>query len=891
MEHGFTTLQELVASLATLGDRQCLLWFEEEGSDSLSYAAFTAMAQGIARGLAASGIGPGQRVGLFAENRWQSVVLAAGVVLSGAAVAALDPQLSGEVLLHVLTDADPALLLATGPQEQAVRDVMGQVTLPVLLTDLDQGERSWRSLLATGKKKDVEPGRAQPDDTVALFYTSGTTGMPKGVPLSHANVIFQGAALHVAGLTKPGDRVLLPLPLHHVYPFVVGMFGPLALGVCIIIPRAITGAEVIRAVREGRASIVIGIPRLYEALVAGVMGRLRSLRLPARLLMLGLLEISRFARKRLGLRLGRILLHGLHQRMGSELRIMASGGAPLEPGLAWTMEALGWKVAIGYGLTETAPILSINPPGAGRFESVGRALPGVELRIEPSDAEQGEIQARGPNVFAGYRNLPHKTAEAFTPDGWFRTGDLGYLEDGWLVITGRASTMIVTRSGENIQPDTVEQILDRHPLLRETGVLEREGKVAVLAVPDIVASRQTGLEPEDAARKAVAEAGRQLASYQRPALVAVSVNPLERTRLGKIRRHLLERHFDRALQGVAEQDLRPLDPREMQTADRRLLENPAAAATWDLLTRRYPRRRLTPDADLAADLGVDSLEWLDLSLELGGRTSVTPDQEQIATITTVRDLLRAVMAPSDRGKSGADPVAAPEEYLDDTDKGQLEPVTGWRLGFYRAMHLAFGSLARLVFRMEVRGLEHLERPSPLVLTPNHLSFVDGPLLAAALPFANLRRMHFLAWQGGAFANPVLAFISRSGQAISIDPAKRPGTSLALPAAILGRGRDLVFFPEGMRSRDGALQRFQPGLGRILAARDALVIPILIEGTREVLPPGRWWLAPAKVRVTLGEPVPASELRQGGECESPADCVIRNLRRRMQDLAREAANRR
>jgi long-chain acyl-CoA synthetase len=891
MEHGFTTMQELLASLSDLGDRQCLLWFEEEGSDSMSYAAFTAMALDIARGLTASGIGPGQRVGLFAENRWQTVVLTAGVVLSGAAVAALDPQLSGEVLRHVLTDADPAMLLATGPQEQAMRDAMGQVTLPVLLTDQDQGERSWRSLLAMGKEKGLEPGRVKPDDTVALFYTSGTTGMPKGVPLSHTNVIFQGQALHEAGLTRPGDRILLPLPLHHVYPFVVGMFGPLSLGVCLIIPRAITGAEVIRAAREGRASIVIGIPRLYEALVAGVMGRLRSLRLPARLLMLGFLEVSRFVRKRLGLRLGRVLLRGLHKRMGPELRIMASGGAPLEPGLAWTMEALGWKVAIGYGLTETSPILSINPPGAGRFESVGQALPGVDMRIAPLDGGQGEIQARGPNVFAGYRNLPDKTAEAFTQDGWFRTGDLGHLEDGWLVISGRASTMIVTRGGENVQPDAVEQMLDRHPLLRETGVLEREGKVAVLAVPDIVASRQAGLEPEDAARGAVAEAARQLPSYQRPALVAVSVNPLERTRLGKIRRHKLERHFDRALQGGAEQDTRPLDPREMQTADRRLLENPAAAATWELLAKRYPRRRLTPDADLAADLGVDSLEWLDLSLELGERTGVNLDQEQIASIATVRDLLRAVLAPQDRGKATAssDPVTAPEEYLDDGEKRQLEPAAGWRLGFYRAMHLVFGSLARLVFRMEVRGLEHLERQGPLVLTPNHLSFVDGPLLAAALPFASLRHMHFLAWQGAAFGNPVLAFISRTGQAISIDPAKRPGTSLALPAAVLGRGRDLVLFPEGMRSKDGALQRFQPGLGRILADRDALVIPVLLQGTRDVLPPGRWWLAPAKVRVTLGEPVPASELRQGEACDSPADCVIRNLRQRMENMAQTTAD--
>jgi long-chain acyl-CoA synthetase len=661
---------------------------------------------------------------------------------------------------------------------------------------------------------------------------------------------------------------------------------------CLILPRAVTGPEVVRAAREGRATIIVGVPRLYEALVKGVMDRIDALGFPARQAVRLLLAVSRLGRIRLGVRLGSVLLRGLHRRIGPELDIMASGGAPLEPELAWTMEALGWRVAIGYGLTETSPILTINPPGAGKFHSVGRPLPGVELRIvdadkKGEDARGGEIQARGPGVFSGYRNLPDKTEEAFDEGGWYKTGDLGRMEDGWLVVNGRVSTLIVTSGGENVQPDALEQVLDRHSLLKESGVLERDGKVAALVRPDASAARRLGLEPEEAARKAVREAAESMPSYARPTAVAVTMHAIERTRLGKIRRHKLEDHFERAIQGADEQAREPMHPQEMQTEDRRLLEHDAAATAWELLAKRYPNRRLTPDSELAGDLGVDSLEWLDLTMELGAKAGVELDEEQIASIRTVRDLLRTVTSLESGRGQGPDPVREPEDYLADADTRWLEPVTGWRLVCFRTMHAAFGPLARLLFRVRVHGLEHLDREGPLVITPNHLSYLDPILLAAALPFPLLRRTHFIGGQGTAFANPLLSFFSSTAQTIPIDPGRRPGASLALGSSVLSRGRNLVWFPEGLRSRTGELARFQPGLGRILAFRDALVVPVHIAGTYEAMPPGRWWIKPVQVSFTIGEPVAASTLRQDGECgedESVADCVTASLRRRMERMA-------
>lgn len=888
MERRYETMQELVGSLGERGENTCLLWFEETGADSLTYAQFAALARDIARGLAERGLGPKSRVALFAENSWRIAALAAGTLLAGATAVPLDPQFTGEILRHVLTDASPALLLASGPQEQAVRDALGELDIPLLLTDEDEGERSWRTLT---RGPGDDPGKAIPEGVAALFYTSGSTGRPKGVPLTHANLVFQQQALIQTGLTVPGDRVLLPLPLHHVYPFVVGLFAPLAMGLCVIFPRAIAGAELIRAVHEGQATIMAGIPRLYEVLATGVMERMRSLGFFGSRAALALLALSRFARSKLGLRLGKTLFHSLHARIGRDLRVMASGGAPLEADLALTLEALGWRTAIGYGLTETSPILCLNPPGDGRLDSVGPPLQGVELRVVLSDGrfapdgapETGEVQARGPGVFSGYRNLPDATREAFTADGWFRTGDLGRLEAGRLMLSGRASTLIVTGGGENVQPDAVEQVLDRHLLIKESGVLEVKGKMAVLVRPDLVAARNAGLEPFEAARRGVREASQKLPSYQRPVMTAVTANAIERTRLGKIRRHLLKAHFERALEGGADEDLRPMPPGEMQTADRRLFENPAAAAAWEILCARYPGRRLTPDSDLAGDVGVDSLEWLDLSLELGGRTGVDLDEEEIASIATVRDLLRAMSRAREERAGQADPVARPEEYLSEEDAPWLTPVSGWRLALYRFLHATAGGAARVIFRIKTHGLERLPEDAAVVLAPNHASYLDPILLASGLPFSLLRRTHFIGWQGAAFANRVVAFISRTAQGIPIDPARRPGASLALGAAVLAHGRNLVWFPEGMRSTDGNFVRFQPGLGRILLGRRAMVAPVRIFGSYEALPPGRWWIKPVRVTIVIGEPAAAETLLQEGQGETPAERVMQGLRRRMEGL--------
>jgi long-chain acyl-CoA synthetase len=235
-----------------------------------------------------------------------------------------------------------------------------------------------------------------------------------------------------------------------------------------------------------------------------------------------------------------------------------------------------------------------------------------------------------------------RLAHGLTKDGWFRTRDLGHFdEDGYLYVTGRASTLIVTEGGKNIQPEEVEEAYLGNPIIREIGVLQRDGRLVAVIVPDLDEIRRRVAEIDRSIRQAVEEVSDHLPSYQRISEYAITHLPLERTQLGKIRRHLLEERFDvakRGAEGVSEA-VGPISIEEMLEADRTLLENPAAREVWELLAKRYSDQLLTPDTSPQLDLGIDSLGWMDLTLEIDQSASVELSEEAIGRIYTVRELL------------------------------------------------------------------------------------------------------------------------------------------------------------------------------------------------------------------------------------------------------------
>ncbi|MFO8027249.1 MAG: AMP-binding protein [Opitutales bacterium] len=850
---------------------------------------------------------------LFSPASIEAIIAAVGILRAGGIVAPLDTQMPDEDLLHVLKNADARLVLTTERLWQRLNALEGGPDLEGFLLDIEADESkendaspdsgsaaSWHKLF---KDPDQKPATPDPKDTAVLFYTSGTTGPPKGVPLSHENILFQIETVIQTGLIKADDRVLQPLPLHHVYPFVIGTLAPLTLGLPIILPGALTGKALATALQVGEATVTLGVPRLYQAFFGGLRDRIRSMP-GGRVLLPAALGLAK-AGKRVGLPLGHVLFRAIRKKAAPRLRLLASGGSALEPGLAENLEALGWPVAIGYGLTETAPLLTIKKPGEATYDSVGRAVDGVELRVDPAaletdgeddpdadrDDNRGELLARGPNVFSGYHDNATATRKSFTESGWFRTGDVATIDpDGVVYLSGRVSTRIALQGGENIDPARLEAHYAETDGVEEIGILEYEGKLAALVVPDKELRRDNAPETTaDKLRKALKRQGRGLPSYQQLSAIEVSTRELARTRLGKLRRHELEKAFEEARKGEADQSTKarrevPLPEAELSSQDKALLENKRARALWELLCERYADRPVAPDAELGGDLGIDSLEWVELSLAIEAATGASVDEAMIARVDRVRDLLEAITeAEESGGEQVTQSLRNPESALNESERKWTQargPVRWAMASIFFAFVYAY---LHLRLRVRATGLDNLPSEGPCILTPNHLSYLDAPCLAVTLGYRRARRFFWAGSTEVMFRNIFTREISRLAQVVPIDARRGPISSLTVPAYVLHQNHPLVWFPEGRISPDGSLQDFQPGIGLLLKQRDLPIIPVRIEGTDEALPKGRRLPRRGEVNVRFGEALETSALRGDDGEKAPVE-VAKALREAVQDLS-------
>ncbi|ABI56948.1 AMP-binding protein [Alkalilimnicola ehrlichii MLHE-1] len=841
-----------------------------DGAEECSRGELLERAGRLAAGLVSAGLDKGDRIALVAHNSVDWVAAALGVMQAGGVVVPLDTQMPLKEFHFVLRDAQPRWVFTTGALVDRV--IGAEVDPEPTLYRLDGDERApehWRSLWAD---EPIVPDVA-PEDLATMFYTSGTTGAPKGVPLTHKNLASNVSSLVQENVAGSDDRVLVPLPFHHVYPFTVGILVPLRLGAPLILPFSLVGPQIVRALQLGQPTIMLGVPRLYDAVWTALEDRVAGRGAVAEKLFHGMLALSMQARKRWGLRLGRRLFRSLHQRLAPSLRMVVSGGAALDPTLTEKLRALGWEVATGYGLSETAPILTYNPPERLRVESAGMALPGVELAIDPP-GEIGEVLARGDNVFHGYWRRPDKTREVLQEDGWFRTGDLGELDgDGYLYLQGRRSAMIVLPGGENIDPERVEGVLSQAEGVREVGVLESGGRLVGVAVPEPALLRaHQGEALRERLISAVQAAGRALPSHHRPGRLQVAVDPLPRTRLGKLRRHELQHLYDRLAEqgGVSAAKAEPIPRESMAPEDQQLLTDPSAEATWEYLVEKYPDFRLTPDTSLSLDLGLDSLAWVNLSLTLRDRVGVEFDDDAIGRIETVRDLLReaAGAGQSEGTAEGAGDLVAelrrPESNVPEDLQRWLEPRSALSAVSARLLWALASLFTRVWVRVEVRG--RLPDDGPVLIAPRHLSVLDPVVLSHAVGLRRMLHLRWAGWTGLLFQGPVSRWFSRAAGVLPVDPASAPRRSLALAAMTLQRQDSLVWFPEGARSPDGRLQPFQPGVGLLLRAWPVPVVPVWVEGTRELMPKGRRLPRFGRATVVVGEPISAERLKALGDDE-------------------------
>ena len=502
------TLCDILTRLQSGAPKPALLRFKSQGSwQDISTGEFAARVRALARGLESLGVRRGDRVAILSENRPEWTVFDHAALNLGAVVVPVYPTLLTEQVRFILENSQACLLLAsTAGQVAKVLPVLGSLPALKQLVVLDApagglppGAASWSDVLRDGRALDgADPGRFEaargaigPEDLASILYTSGTTGAPKGVMLTHANFASNiHATLSVIPFTSE-DVALSLLPLTHVFERMVE-FTYLAAGATIAYAESIDAAA--QNIPEVRPTVVAGVPRLYEKIHARVMAAVRASS-PVRRQIFGLaLKVGR-SRSRALLAGGRPplwarLLHPitdrlvfapLRQKLGGRIRFFISGSAPLAIEIHEFFHAAGLRILEGYGLTETSPVISVNTLDRARLGTVGPIVPGVEVRIAPD----GEILARGPNVMKGYFRDDEATREAIR-DGWFATGDIGLLDDdGFLRITDRKKEVLKTSGGKMVAPQPIENLLKTDPFISNAVLIgDRRRFISALLVPN-----------------------------------------------------------------------------------------------------------------------------------------------------------------------------------------------------------------------------------------------------------------------------------------------------------------------------------------------------------------------------------------------------------------------
>ena len=453
---------------------------------SINYAQLSNNMDWLARGILEMQSKP--VAGIVGGNSisWYTAYLA--VHRAGGIAVPIDPALP-EADMHTILHYSGANMLFHDADYAGWFDGLKDITQITMNAGFNDSLTGLSSVLRKGRLSKVElPSAYDIHKPAVISYTSGTTGLAKGVVHSQNSILSDLRQTVNFILLDEKDIFLSVLPVHHMYEGTCGFLLPFAMGAEIAIAHGLR--YVVDDLAATRASVLIAVPLLWETMYRRIMDSIRNAPMGSAKLGFGM-AVSK-ASERLGFKGVRKKLFGkVHDRFGGHLRLLISGGAGIDPMVIEGFEKLGFKILQGYGLTETAPIIAANRPEANRYGSVGLVYPEMECRIEEPDSYGvGEIVVKGPNVMLGYYGNPEATAEVLSPDGWFRTGDFGYLDDeGFLFITGRKKNLIIAKNGKNVYPEEIETRQNRFRHVRECIVFGRKSEtkgeeICVLVVPD-----------------------------------------------------------------------------------------------------------------------------------------------------------------------------------------------------------------------------------------------------------------------------------------------------------------------------------------------------------------------------------------------------------------------
>lgn len=524
-----------------------------------SYDDFYKAVQDIGLFLIKSRVNKADRIALFCGNRPQWPFVYFGTTNIGAVIVPLDPKLEPDELLNLLSNSGSKMIFCSSELLPKVLQVKDRLPSLTEIIDMD---KDLPAVLNSSYFDALPTDQVEPDDLASIVYTSGTTGNPKGVMLTHKNIMSNVIEIApIFSMIGPGDNFLSVLPNYHSFETTAGMFCPIFMGSAITYAESLKSYNLIQNMRETKATILCSVPLMYKLFLDGIKRQIEEKGIFMKVLFSAMFLIAKLF-KLLHINIGKLLFGKVHRTFGGHIKFFVSGGAAIDPEIIKAFDLMGFTILQGYGLTETAPILSACTLDNNVFGSVGKALPGIEIKINNPDKDGvGEIVAKGPNVMKGYYKNPDATYEVLK-DGWFYTGDLGRFDKkGNLFITGRCKDIIVLGSGVNVYPDEVEFALSKSPLIKEIcvfGGLVKSGakagteEVRAAVVPDMehfaeIAAKQNISLTDDLIKekmnREIDRLGAGLTEYKRISKLFITKDELPKTATRKIKRFVVKKMF------------------------------------------------------------------------------------------------------------------------------------------------------------------------------------------------------------------------------------------------------------------------------------------------------------------------------------------------------------
>ncbi|MGC9311438.1 MAG: AMP-dependent synthetase/ligase [Sediminispirochaetaceae bacterium] len=528
-------------------ERKCFSIYEPDNL-FLTYAEAYQAVREVSNHLVKLGVKKGDRVALTGKNSPEWTIGYLAILFTGAVVVPIDYQLKDEEIAGLIRFSDAKILLV---DEERYDTVGGDKSLS-LEAVISLSPRKDKYLLDVRDSEDADRQMPEENDLAAILYTSGTTGNQKGVMLTHRNFVSDCYLAQANMNIFHTDVFYALLPLHHSYTMLAVFIEAISVGAEIVFAKKLVVKQILKDLHEGQVTMFLGIPMLFNKLLKGLLRGIREKGIAVYALIRGMMMLSGFIKKVFKVNPGKKMFHGILKKISLDTnRICICGGGPLPSSTFSMFNQLGIDFVQGYGLTETSPILTLNPVDHYKETSVGKIIPQTEMRIlDPDEEGNGEIIVKGPMVMQGYYNNETATKEVFTEDGWFKTGDVGYLDsESYLYLTGRKKSLIVTEGGKNVFPEEIEdhfqlyeeieQILVRGYVLDER--MKTEGIEAVV-YPNIDFFQEEGSDsfPREKIEQRIDEiiktVNLELLPYKRISRIEVIEEPMEMTTTKKIKR-------------------------------------------------------------------------------------------------------------------------------------------------------------------------------------------------------------------------------------------------------------------------------------------------------------------------------------------------------------------